>query len=53
MIDIEYLEHKKTEIVAEHIRLYGTTELTKAEKIVIADLDYEISRLKEKQNADN
>ncbi|MBR4610223.1 MAG: hypothetical protein IKO38_07225 [Erysipelotrichaceae bacterium] len=50
MIDIEYLEQKKSEIVAEHIRLCGLTELTEAEKIVISELDYQIKCLKEEQN---
>ena len=46
MIDIEYLEHKKTEIVADYIRRCGPTPLSEAEKIVIADLDFQIKQLK-------
>lgn len=46
MIDIEYLEHKKTEIVADHIRRCGPTPLNEAEKIVIADIDFQIKQLK-------
>ncbi len=46
MIDIEYLEHKKTEIVADHIRRCGPTPLDEAEKFVIADLDFQIKQLK-------
>lgn len=46
MIDIEYLEHKKSEIVAEHVRLYHDTKLTKAEQIVIDDLNWQIKQLK-------
>ena len=46
MIDIEYLEHKKTELVADHIRRCGPVPLNEAEKIVIADLDFQIKQLK-------
>ena len=46
MIDIEYLERKKTEIVADHIRRCGLTPLDEAEKIVIADLDFQIKELR-------
>ena len=45
---IEYLEHKKSEVVAEHVRIYHDTELNKADKIVLATLDCEIQFLKEK-----
>lgn len=40
------LERKKTEIVADHVRRCHDTELSEAEKWVIAELDYEIRRLK-------
>lgn len=46
MIDIEYLEHKKTEIVADHIRRCGLTPLDEAEKFVIVELDFQIKQLK-------
>lgn len=47
MIDIEYLEKKKMELIAEHIRLNGMSELSEAEKYVLKELDYEIKKLKE------
>ena len=47
MIDIEYLEKQKTEIVADHIRLCHDTKLSKAEKLVIAELNWQISQLDE------
>ena len=47
MIDIEYLEHKKAELVADHVRRCGATPLDEAEKFVIAELDYQIKMLKE------
>lgn len=47
MIDVEYLERQKTEIVADHIRRCHDTELSKAEKIVIAELNWQIKQLKE------
>lgn len=46
MVDIEYLERKKTEIVADHVRRCHDTNLDKAEQMVINHLDYEIKRLK-------
>ena len=46
MIDVEYLEKKKTEIVADHIKRYGATPLNEAEKMVIADLDWRIKQLR-------
>lgn len=46
MIDIEYLERKKTEIVADHIRRCGLTPLDEAEKFVIAELDFQIKELR-------
>ncbi len=49
MIDIDYLERKKTELVADHVRRCGVTPLNEAEKIVIADLDYQIKVLKDMQ----
>ena len=45
---LQYLEHKKSEVVAEHVRIYHDTELNKADKIVLATLDCEIQFLKEK-----
>ena len=51
MVDIEYLERKKTELVADHIRRCGiTTPLSEGEKIVIADLDWQIKQLKNMRN---
>jgi hypothetical protein len=49
MIDIEYLERKKTELVADHVRRCGLTPLSEAEEIVIADLNYQIKSLKNMQ----
>jgi hypothetical protein len=40
------LERKKIEIVTDHIRRCHDTNLDEAEKIVIADLNCEIKRLK-------
>lgn len=50
MVDVEYLEQKKTELVADHVRRCGVTPLNDAEKIVLADLDFQIKRLREMQN---
>lgn len=50
MIDVEYLEHKKTELVADHVRRCGVTPLDEAEKIVLADLDFQIKQLRKMQN---
>lgn len=52
MIDIEYLERKKTELVADHVRRCGVTPLSKAEKIVISDLNYQIKALKDMQKGE-
>lgn len=52
MTTIEYLERKKTEFVADHIRRCGVTPLSEAEKIVIADLDYQIKVLKNKNGGE-
>ena len=46
MIDVEYLEQKKTEIVADHIRRCHDANLSKAEQIIIAQLNWEIEQLK-------
>ena len=46
MVDIEYLERKKTEIVADHIRRCNDTKLSPAEQFVIDQLNYEIKQLK-------
>ena len=43
---IAELERKKTEIVADHVRRCHDTILDESEKIVIADLNYEIKCLK-------
>lgn len=48
MIDVEYIERQKIEIVADHIRRCHDTELSKAEKMVIAELNWEIEQLKRK-----
>ena len=47
MVDIEYLESKKTEIVADHIRRCGLTPLDEAEKYVIEELDWQIKSLQD------
>ena len=49
MVDIEYLEHKKTELVADHVRRCGVTPLSKAEEMVIAELNSQIKSLKNMQ----
>ena len=49
MVDIEYLERKKTELVADHVRRCGVTPLSEAEKIVLMDLDFQIKRVREMQ----
>lgn len=46
MIDIDYLEKKKTEIVSDHIRRDGAAPLSEAEKFVIAELNWQIKQLK-------
>lgn len=45
MIDIEYLERQKTEIVADHVRRYHDTKLTKAEQMIIDELNWQIKQL--------
>lgn len=47
MVDIEYLEHKKAEIVADHIKRCGLTELDEAEKWIIKEIDRQIEFIKE------
>ena len=47
MISIEYLEQQKTEIVADHIRRCHDIKLSEAEKMMIAELNWQISQLKE------
>ena len=49
MIDIEHLEYKKAEIVADHVRRCHDVNLSEAEKIVIADLNFQIEQLKKLQ----
>lgn len=46
MIDIDYLERKKTEIVADHIRRCHDIKLSEAEKMIIAELNWQINKLK-------
>lgn len=46
MVDIEYLERKKTETVADHIRRCNDTKLSWAEQLVIDQLNYEIKQIK-------
>lgn len=45
MIDVEYLEQKKAEIVANHIRRCHDANLSEAEQIIIAQLNWEIEQL--------
>ena len=52
MIDIEYLERKKAEIVADHIRRCHDTNLSEAEKIVLAELNCKIESLKKMRGTD-
>lgn len=46
MLDIEYLERKKTEIVADHVRRCGVTHLSPAEQMLIKELNGQIEQLK-------
>jgi hypothetical protein len=46
---IEYLEQKKTEIVADHIRRCHDTKLSKAEEMLISQLNWQIAELKKMQ----
>lgn len=48
MVDIEYLESKKTEIVADHIRREGISPLSEAEQLIIKELDWQIKQLSDK-----
>lgn len=52
MMDIEYLERKKTEIVADHVRRCHDTNLSEAEKIVLAELNWKIEQLKKMKEGD-
>ena len=52
MVDIEYLERKKTELIADHVRLCGVTPLSEAEEFMIAELNYQIKSLKNMQKGD-
>lgn len=47
MYDVEYLEQKKAEIVADHIRRCHDTRLSEAEEYLIAELNWKIKQLKE------
>lgn len=49
MIDIQYIEQQKTEIVADHIRRCHDTKLSKAEEMLIAQLNWQIAELKKMQ----
>lgn len=46
MIDIDYLERQKTEIVSDHIRRCHDTNLSEAEKMLITELNWQIKQLK-------
>lgn len=46
MLDIEYLERQKTEIVADHVRRCGVTQLSPAEQMLIKELNWQIEQLK-------
>ena len=50
MVDIEYLEQQKTEIVADHIKRCGLTELDEAEKWIIKEINWQIESIKEMRN---
>jgi hypothetical protein len=50
MVDIAYLERKKTEIVADHIRREGASPLNEAEQWIIKELDWQIKQLSNKEN---
>lgn len=47
MINVEYLEQKKAEIVADHIRRCHDAILSEAEQIIITQLNWEIEQLKQ------
>ncbi len=53
MFDIEYLERKKTELIADHVRLCGDMPLSEAEEFVIAELNYQIKLLKNMHKGGN
>ena len=53
MMDIEYLERKKTEIVADHVRRCHDTNLSEAEKTVLAELNWKIALLKKMRGSDD
>ena len=48
MLDIEYLESKKKEIVADHIRREGLSPLSEAEQRIISELNWQIKQLSDK-----
>ncbi len=52
MMDIEYLERKKIEIVADHVRRCHDTNLSEAEKIVLAELNWKIERMKKMEEGE-
>ena len=49
MIDIQYLEQQKTEIVTDHIHRCHDTKLSEAEEMMIAKLNWQIAELKKMQ----
>ena len=46
MLDIEYLEQKKAQIISDHVRMYHDTKLSEAEQFIIYQLNFEIKQLK-------
>lgn len=48
MVDIAYLESKKTEIVADHIRREGASPLSEAELMIVNELDWQIKQLRDR-----
>ena len=50
MVDIAYLESKKTEIVADHIRREGVSPLSEAEQMIVNELDWQIKQLRDRES---
>lgn len=46
MIDIEYLENQKNEIILNHIKQYNNFKLSKTEECLIYKLNKQIKELK-------
>lgn len=53
MVSIDYLEQKKTEIVADHVRRCHDTALTWAEQWLIKELNFKIDQLRKLKEENN